>query len=87
MTPQPSTDPQHRRRLERELASERRGFRYHVVAYLLANLVFLAWDVLYVPEATWAHWPVIGWGVGLIAHYLGGPRCAARRLEQATAAP
>lgn len=78
-----SPDPDHRRRLERELADEHRGFRYHLAAYLIANLVFLAWDLFYVPEATWAHWPIIGWGAGLLSHYLGGPRCAAKRLESA----
>lgn len=81
-----TTDAVRREMLVDELERERTGFRYHAIAYVIASVVFLAWDVLYVPEATWAHWPTIGWGAGLAAHYFGGVRCAARRLEQATGA-
>lgn len=76
-----ATTPDEHARLKGRLESERIGFRYHAIAYVLTNLVFLAMDVYLAPGVVWIQYPVLGWGAGLTVHYLAGPRLAAERLE------
>jgi hypothetical protein len=47
----------------------KRGFRGHLVAYLIVNGLFvLLWFVLGVTSGAWFFWPIFpmaGWGIGL----------------------
>jgi hypothetical protein len=58
------------------LAHRRASFKYHLGIYIVMNSFF--WVVWYfTSEATtrngwpWPVWPTIGWGIGLLFHYLG----------------
>ncbi|MDH7459996.1 2TM domain-containing protein [Chitinophagaceae bacterium 26-R-25] len=49
----------------------RKGFRIHLLVFLLATPV--VWLVWYLTDRTypWALWSTVAWGVGLLFHYLG----------------
>ena len=57
-------------------AKKRVGFRSHLISYILVNaLLWIVWWQS-VPEGSmaghipWPVWPTIGWGIGLIFHYV-----------------
>ena len=54
----------------RELAKKRVDFRRHLIVYFVMNSMF--WIIWYVTGGTypWPVWPMAGWGVGVIFHYL-----------------
>jgi hypothetical protein len=53
-----------------ELAKKRVEFRTHFVVYIIINSIL--WISWYFTGAgyIWPIWPMAGWGVGLIFHYL-----------------
>ena len=57
-------------------AKKRAGFKSHLISYILVNaLLWVIWW-LSVPEGSmagqipWPVWPSVGWGIGLIFHYV-----------------
>jgi hypothetical protein len=62
---QPLTDNQ-----LHELAKKRVEFRTHLVVYLVIN--GMLWFIWYITGSTypWPVWPMMGWGIGLIFHYI-----------------
>lgn len=59
-----------------QLAQRRAAFKYHLGTYVIVNAFF--WVLWYfkgqhVSEEGWPWpiWPMIGWGIGLLFHYLG----------------
>ena len=49
----------------------RKGFRVHLLVFLLVTPII--WIIWYLTDTTypWPIWQTIGWGVGLLFHYLG----------------
>ena len=54
----------------RQLARKRVDFRRHLIVYLIINgMLWLLWLVTG-RGYPWPVWPMGGWGIGLIFHYL-----------------
>ena len=53
-----------------ELARKRVDFRRHLTVYFITNLAF--WVIWYVTGKgyPWPVWPMAGWGIGVILHYI-----------------
>lgn len=70
-------------------AQARMSVRVHAFVYVLVNGGLLALDYLTDRQFDWAWWPMLGWGIGLVAHFvsvsyaLSGThdRAVARELE------
>ena len=45
-------------------------FRYHLLIYLFFVLVFFGINLNSNTTYVWAVWPTLGWGTGVISHYL-----------------
>lgn len=43
------------------------GFYIHLTTYLLVNTALLTINALY-GGPWWAQWPILGWGIGALAH-------------------
>jgi len=61
-------------RHERQVAQQRTGFHIHFGIYVAVNLMLaVIWAVT--PHAhqplPWFLYPLMGWGIGIVAHYLG----------------
>jgi len=58
------------------------GFKIHFAAYVAVNLILLAVNLLTTPHVLWFYWPLLGWGIGVVAHgaaeYYAGVRMPAR---------
>ena len=58
------------RRLAERRADVKLGFRTHLFAYLLVNAGLVVINLVTSPGYFWAIWPIIGWGLGLAAHFV-----------------
>jgi len=59
---------------------EKRGFSIHLVVYVLVNAMFIVVDLMYPPEY-WFFYPLTGWGIGILLHYLSAVRGIDRELK------
>jgi uncharacterized membrane protein len=46
------------------------GFLFHLAAYLFVNFLLVAINLLTTPNELWFYWPLLGWGIGILAHGL-----------------
>lgn len=46
----------------------RRGFLIHFFVFIAVNALLLAINLLYTPDFSWFLFPLLGWGIGLLAH-------------------
>ena len=45
-----------------------RGFYSHALVFVLVNIGLVAYNVATSPDRLWFIYPIVGWGIGLIAH-------------------
>jgi len=50
----------------------KKGFRAHLTSYIIMNTILVAINLATDPGKLWFLGSVIGWGIGVIAHYIGG---------------
>ena len=48
----------------------RLGFYIHLTAYLVVNALLVAINLATSTKHLWFKWPLLGWGVGIVAHAL-----------------
>ena len=46
------------------------GFFFHFSAFVLVNAILIAVNLLLTPDKLWFYWPLLGWGIGIVAHGL-----------------
>jgi 2TM domain len=46
------------------------GFYIHLGVYLLVNAGLIAINLNRTPDHWWFQWPLLGWGIGVLAHGL-----------------
>ncbi len=47
---------------------EIKGFYVHLVVFVLSMFFMIIINVMTSPEYYWFKWPLLGWGIGVIAH-------------------
>ena len=57
-------------RAARRRAGAKMGFLIHLSVYLVVNAALIAIDLLSSPQVHWAHYPLLGWGIGVAIHGL-----------------
>ena len=56
-------------RLEaRKRAQLKLSFFGHLAIYVVVNVILLVVNLLTIPGALWFYWPMLGWGIGVVAH-------------------
>lgn len=53
-----------------ERAEANVGFYRHLMVYVLVNLGLLGLDYMDNGSINWALFPLLGWGIGLLSHYV-----------------
>ena len=59
------------------------GFKIHFAAYVGVNLLLIAINLLTTPDELWFYWPLLGWGIGIIAHGVAVYYTSGRRATRA----
>ena len=49
---------------------KRKEFYHHLVSYVSVNVFLLILNLLTSPSALWFSFPMLGWGIGLLFHYV-----------------
>lgn len=49
-----------------------RGFYAHLFMYIIVNIVLLVINLIFTPRFLWFLFPLLGWGIGLLAHAVFG---------------
>lgn len=70
MTKEISLDEYKRAYRKMLMESERKAFKIHLTAYLLTNGVLLIANLMFTPDRYWVLWPISGWGIGIVSHYI-----------------
>jgi len=52
------------------LKNERNGFFAHLIIYIIVNIFLTTLNLTSDPDVIWFVYPLIGWGIGLIAHFV-----------------
>ena len=80
------TDDVELRRLAIRRADMKLAFRSHLFAYVLVNAGLVGINLITSPHYWWFVWPMMGWGLGLLAHgvtvYMDGESMRDRMIEQ-----
>ena len=66
-------------------AGAKLGFYIHLTAYVAVNLVLVVVNLSMTPQYLWCIWPLLGWGLGLFAHWFAtfvGPKLMRRLVER-----
>jgi len=60
-------------RVARKRAEDKAGFVVHLSMYVIVNsfLVFLWWSTSGGTAFPWFVFPLFGWGIGIVAHFMG----------------
>ena len=58
------------------------GFLYHFAAFVLVNLILIAVNLIATPDKIWFYWPLLGWGIGILAHGLAVKYSAEEKVRR-----
>ena len=69
---------------------EIKGFYIHLIVYISVNIAMFLVNILSSPEELWFYWPLLGWGVGIVAHGISvfgirgafGPEWEERKIRE-----
>jgi hypothetical protein len=70
------------------VARRKVGLYIHATVYAVVNVVLITINLSTGTERLWFKWPLLGWGIGLLAHaaaafFLAGRQGTRRRLRRA----
>jgi len=60
--------PSHSMTHQQAEARARRHFFVHLAVYLGVNTGLTAMNLINNPDKLWFYWPLMGWGIGVVAH-------------------
>jgi hypothetical protein len=55
----------------RKRVEEKKGFYTHLASYVVVNAMLVIIWAITSPGYPWFIWPLAGWGIGIIFHFLG----------------
>src|SRR5207249_4353838 len=53
-----------------KVAKAKLGFIIHLTAYVVVNAILIAINLTTSTQHLWFKWPLLGWGIGILAHAL-----------------
>jgi len=69
----------------KKVVNARIGFYIHLTVYLVVNALLIFINLATSSERLWFQWPLLGWGLGILAHAavtFGLPGVRARMIEK-----
>jgi hypothetical protein len=61
---------------------EKKGFFIHSIIYCCVNTVLVTVNLLFVREFLWFLFPLCGWGIGIVMHYIFGIRRLGKNIKR-----
>ena len=63
------------------VARRKAGLYIHATVYAAVNVLLIIINLSTAPGRLWFEWPLLGWGIGLLAHAAAAFSLAGRRRE------
>src|SRR5262249_2053856 len=63
------------------VARRKVGLYIHAAVYAAVNVLLITINLSTPPGQLWCHWPLLGWGIGLLAHAAAAFSVSGRRRE------
>ena len=63
------------------VARRKVGLRIHAAVYAAVNVLLITINLSTAPWHLWFQWPLLGWGIGLLAHAVAAFSLSGRRRE------
>jgi len=63
------------------VARRKVGLYIHATVYAAVNALLITINLSTTPGQLWFHWPLLGWGIGLLAHAAAAFSLSGRRRE------
>ncbi|NRB62840.1 MAG: 2TM domain-containing protein [Saprospiraceae bacterium] len=54
----------------RKRVKKKKDFYEHFTTYVVMSVFFLLLNLVTAPGQWWFYWPILGWGFGVVFHYL-----------------
>jgi len=54
------------------ITDAKKGFKAHLTSYIIMNTIMVIINITTFSGSWWSLMSIAGWGVGVIAHYIGG---------------
>ena len=54
----------------RKRVKKKKDFYEHFTTYIVMSVFFLLLNLVTAPGQWWFYWPILGWGFGVVFHYL-----------------
>ena len=58
----------------------KKGFKSHLTSFIIMNTIMVIINISTYSGTWWCLGSIIGWGVGVIAHYIGGVAILGKKL-------
>jgi hypothetical protein len=66
------------------VARRKAGLYVHAAVFVAVNVLLIAINLITAPGGLWFQWPLLGWGIGLLAHAVAAFSLAGRREWRVT---
>src|SRR6516225_629243 len=63
------------------VARRKVGLYIHTTVYVAVNVLLITINLSTAPRQLWFQWPLLGWGIGLLAHAAAAFSLSGRRRE------
>lgn len=61
---------------------EKLAFIQHCVIYVFCIIMFVILNYTITPHYTWWYWPALGWGIGIVSHFLSITKLYTKKIEK-----
>jgi hypothetical protein len=58
----------------------KKGFKGHLITFIIMNTIFVIINLATDPTKLWCLGSIIGWGVGVFTHYIGGVKILEKKI-------
>ncbi len=58
----------------------KKGFKGHLTSFIIMNSILVIINLSTDPSKLWCLGSIIGWGVGVLAHYIGGVKILEKKM-------
>jgi len=58
----------------------KKGFKGHITSFIIMNTILVIINLSTDPSKLWCLGSIIGWGVGVLAHYIGGVKILEKKM-------
>ncbi|MEO1257724.1 MAG: 2TM domain-containing protein [Bacteroidota bacterium] len=65
-----TTNEKEKYKIARKKVAEKKGFYQHLIYFGAFAVLFFILNMIRTPGRIWFHYPILGWGIGLLIHYL-----------------